>query len=239
VPELASDALREVERIAWARALDDPDRQHWRDRQEGQDRQDGQDGQNRQDGRDRQDWRHGQRGASIAGQLEGCGPWVARARRSGLRRTLGARAVFIWRIGCENGCRALIESSIVPTSVELHGEWPRDHKGLASRLQHATLELRSVIDDHARDWRRAVEQVARGFWTTRLLRERAIAALRRIDSDALFQPGLFDRRAERAHRHEVDASAGGKRDREARLAALEQMAIVTDGAPELLLVLLP
>jgi superfamily II DNA or RNA helicase len=203
MPELSPDALREVERIAEARALDD------------------------------------EPGARLANRLEGDVPLVVRARRFGLRKALGRRALFIWRVDCENGCGGAVESTIIPAAIELRREWPREHNALGRALEQTARDLRSTIDAHARPWRRAAHAISRSFWTTRLSREHAIAALDTIAGEPLFQPGLFDRRAERLRRYSADSRDASTHDNEARLAALAHMAGVADRAPELFLVLLP
>ena len=73
----------------------------------------------------------------------------------------------------------------------------------------------------------------------RLTRERAIADDTTGDPGRAFQPGLFDRRAERV-RLALEADAADEAAEAAqRIAALEQAAAVHVAAPELLLVLAP
>jgi len=178
-------------------------------------------------------------GALVGTSVLESGALVARARRSKVRQSLGARALFIWRISCENGCGVTVESSIVAAAIEWGPKWPRAHAAVRRALEQAVRDLRSTVDDHARDWRRIAEGVSRDLWATRLARERSIAALILNGADAPFQPGLFDRRAERLRQHDAEAKTEWTRDTNARLARLAQMAVVTNRAPELLFVLLP
>src|SRR5206468_12935254 len=76
--------------------------------------------------------------------------------------------------------------------------------------------------------------------STRLARQRAIQALSGMPRGvADVQPGLFDRRAERARLAAAAAHADADAHRRRRLAALELGSAVSTSPPRLLLVLLP
>jgi hypothetical protein len=76
------------------------------------------------------------------------------------------------------------------------------------------------------------------FLNARLARERAIAG-GEFDPPLLFQPGLFDRRSERARVAIQAAEAARQLDRTAALARLEREATLSPTAAELWLVILP
>jgi hypothetical protein len=61
-----------------------------------------------------------------------------------------------------------------------------------------TLAL-EAIDPGLRDWEADTLRLHRDFWKRRLERERAIARILLHGAASLFQPGLFDRRADREH----------------------------------------
>src|SRR4029079_7702522 len=85
-------------------------------------------------------------------------------------------------------------------------------------------------------WRRDVEDVHRAFITTLLIREQHIAPLRPAIVST-FQPGLFDRRVERAQMAVAAAERGSRDDCAGRLAALKVALESAAAAPQLLLVL--
>jgi hypothetical protein len=108
-----------------------------------------------------------------------------------------------------------------------------------ARLREVDADVRGRIDSDSREWHDTVERVVGSFTSARVLRERAIAAwLARIDCPE-FQPGLFDRRAERAQRVHAAATAESDRITAERLATSERFATVARRPAQLLLVLVP
>jgi len=89
------------------------------------------------------------------------------------------------------------------------------------------------------DSRAEVRRFAQDFWSARLSRERAIQSCSPVPQAAGIQPGLFDRRAERAWLAGAAARTDADSDRQGRLAALERASVVVAAPPRLLLVLLP
>jgi hypothetical protein len=115
----------------------------------------------------------------------------------------------------------------------------RTSSRLTALLRAVDSDVRARIDTDGREWQETVERVVRSFTSARIVRERAIAIwLARADRKA-FQPGLFDRRAERGQR--VHAAAGAETDRlmAERLATVERLAAVARRPAQLLLVLTP
>jgi hypothetical protein len=94
------------------------------------------------------------------------------------------------------------------------------------------------IDDECRDWRETAQRLTREFTLARRLRERAIAA-NHTAVPRSFQPGLFDRRAHRAHAAHEHRASDLAAQLTLRLAAVEAAGTLTLRAPELLLVLIP
>jgi len=195
--------------------------------------------------------RDGDEGA--VAQLEGDGAWITRARRPALRRFLGRRLMLIWRVTYEDACGGRVESRLIPVVIDLSaapGPWndgarafqasvgtARKASWLTTLLREVDSEVRARIDVDGREWQETVERVVRSFTTARILRERAIAVwLARTDGKA-FQPGLFDRRAERAQRLQAAANAESDRITADRLAASERFAAAARRPARLLLVL--
>ena len=161
------------------------------------------------------------------GNIDRRRPLIARARRRRrLRRSLGHRALFLYWLECEDASGLMIASRLVPLSAPAC---------FASNLD----VMRSYVEHAADEWRRTAIATSRRFWETRLRRERAIEDLLLEAVPDLFQPGLFDRRAERARCSLAEARVEQRQDSAARIAILERLADVTMRPPELALVLLP
>jgi hypothetical protein len=110
---------------------------------------------------------------------------------------------------------------------------------LTALLSHVDSDVRARIDADSLEWQATVERVVRSFASTRISRERAIAVwLARTDRTA-FQPGLFDRRAERAQRVHAAATAESDRITADRLATSERFSALARRPAQLLLVLAP
>ena len=188
-------------------------------------------------------------------ELEGNGPWITRARRPVLRRFLGRRLMLIWREVYEDACGGRAESRLIPVVIDLSAVpgagndgarafqasvgAPRAAEWLTTLLLEIDSEVRARIDADGREWQETVERVVRSFTSARILRERGIAAWSARTDRTAFQPGLFDRRAERAQRIRAAANAESDRITADRLATAERLAAVTRRPAELLLVLAP
>ena len=107
--------------------------------------------------------------------------------------------------------------------------------------RHDDEKVRRRVEEAANAWRDRVATNHRAFIGTRLLREQAMAVERVLlqgpGSAGLFQPGLFERRDERAHMVVVDAQAAAEREEVERLARIERAGALSFLAPNLLLAL--
>ncbi|OFW13248.1 MAG: hypothetical protein A3F69_03410 [Acidobacteria bacterium RIFCSPLOWO2_12_FULL_66_10] len=171
-------------------------------------------------------------------RLEGDGPWVMVSRRRTTRQQMGGRALLVWRFTCDDECGRPVESRIVPVMVPLtgaRGKW-RGSARIGQWLRELDTTVRPSVEQAVDDWRRSVEANIRGFVSTRLRREEAMAG---HSTPQAFQPGLFDRRADRLHETIRAAAADGDRRRAGRLAALARATTLTSPPAQLLLVLVP
>jgi hypothetical protein len=161
-------------------------------------------------------------------RVEALGPCIARARHWQTRRYLGGRRLMLWRVVAEDGCGAAAASAMVAVLV---------NKG----RRHDEEELLLRVDQAAAAWRESVAANHRAFISTRLVREHALDAARQLSDSARssepFQPGLFERRSERARLAVAVAQAAADRDRAERLMAMEQSVMAAFLPPHLLLVL--
>jgi hypothetical protein len=161
------------------------------------------------------------------------GPLVGIARRRRLRTALRRRILLVYRCAYEDATGRLVHSRLVAMTVAVWRPGPD-----LRRAHWSEPSLLARIDDECRDWRDAAQRVTREFALARRSRERAIAA-NHTAVPRSFQPGLFDRRADRAHTAHEHHAADLAAQRAARLAAVEAACTLTLRATELLLVLIP
>jgi hypothetical protein len=88
-------------------------------------------------------------------------------------------------------------------------------------------------------WREQAQELNHAFATTRLERERAIAAAIAGDTPDTLQPGLFDRRAENARLAALALRSEAEQETAERIGAVERSTSISPQPPELLLVLVP
>ena len=100
-------------------------------------------------------------------------------------------------------------------------------------------DLQAHISSSREAWRHAVDETIGQFTSTRVSRERAIAAARAAADPSAFQPGLFDRRSARAHLAHMATRADSEGDLAARLKAIAEAGAVSLRPPQLLLVVTP
>jgi hypothetical protein len=177
-------------------------------------------------------------------QLEAEGPWILVARRSGLRRRLAGRALLVWRVTCEDAAGRSVESRLVSVAIQLSmgmSGAPRTRAARAAFLRDLETAAGALVDAVVRDWREAAGEAARSFLAARVTREHAMAAAadhaRRGPDE--YQPGLFDRRAERAHGQAARAGADGRRDAADRAAVLARSMDLIVRPARLLLAVVP
>jgi superfamily II DNA or RNA helicase len=132
-------------------------------------------------------------------RLEADGTWITftACRKTKVKlATLGARLLLIFRAVLEDPAGRHVESTLVPIAIG----WQRGRPARidADLLKALTPTLVSHADQALASWRHQATTITRALIDTRLLRERAMATL--ADRTVVtFQPGLFDRRAEREH----------------------------------------
>jgi hypothetical protein len=131
---------------------------------------------------------------------------------------------MMWRIAAEDGTGRAVGSTIVAVAVHKR-HWHRDE------------ELLKRVDEEAEEWRARVTAAHRAFTSLRLACERRTNAGAAVPQ--VFQPGLFDRRAERAHLAVAASYGAAGRDRADRIMAIERARPLSFLRPQLLLVLKP
>jgi hypothetical protein len=173
-----------------------------------------------------------------AGDLASGGPWVAMPRRRRrLRQSFGRRVCLVWRVAFEDPAGQVVESRLVPVLASL----PRhrvDRAWMRSILVHTDGAVKERVEAESKAWRAEVLRVTAAFTAARLVREREIAAARTATMPRS-QPGLFDRRADRARDAGVAARAEAERAAAERLRTVTASGLVTAIPPRVLLVLVP
>jgi superfamily II DNA or RNA helicase len=170
--------------------------------------------------------------------------WVCRPRRSAMRAALGHRILLLWRLGFEDESGGIVESSCLGVEVRLTSmphfsiECLDDRVFLQRLLASIEPDVSALLETATAPWREAAERISCAFTTARFRRERAIAAMPLTTSQA-FQPGLFDRRAERQHILATAECDRVVRDRTSRLQRVASTLTLRPAAPRLLLVLVP
>ena len=179
--------------------------------------------------------------AGVLTQAEADGPWIAVARRRRIRRTLGRRLLLIWRVAFEDAGGAPVESRLVAVTLALSDavRGPLSRQRIEAIVRELEPQSFAQIDAHGRDWRMAVDAVLGSFTSMRTTRERAIAAAAGAAAGNAFQPGLFDRRAERARGDATAAAADIGAAAARRLELIARSKPTGPAAARLLLVLVP
>ena len=157
-------------------------------------------------------------------RVEAMGPAVASARHWRTRASLDGRTATLWRIAAEDGTGRTVGSTIVAVAVD-------------RRLRHGGADVLGRVDRAAEEWRAHMTAVHGAFTGMRLARARRTIAGRALPP--VFQPGLFDRRAERAHLAVAASHGAADRDRAERLTAIERARPLSFLPPQLALVLEP
>ena len=174
-------------------------------------------------------------------ELEADATWIALTRRARLKRSLGRRVCLVWRVAFEDASGRRVESRLVPVLLDVTdvpGHRVR-RLWIRSLLQHSDAAIRTRVDAECEAWRAAVSHMAAAFMSTRLAREREIAGARPTADGVASQPGLFDRRAERARVAHESAGAEAEQAARDRRRAIASLAVLTAQPARLLLVLVP
>jgi len=172
--------------------------------------------------------------------LAGRRPWIATWRSGRRRSNLRGGAVLIWRVGAEDSGGGEAAASIVAMRAAFGGSARMSQAiardALVQLLSHPPDAIASVLRDRTGE----VVLAARAFANARLARERAVAAsgmASRRDAPA-YQPGLFDRRAERARLAAAAYNAMREDAAAGRVAAAQAAADLAGARPQLLLALI-
>jgi hypothetical protein len=172
-------------------------------------------------------------------RLDADDTWIARARRARLRRALSGRICLVWRVAFEEPSGRLVDSMLVPVLVDLRGSTSRRSLvWIQSFLQEADDLMRARVESECEAWRIEVTRLASARSSMRAQRERDIAGRAdRVRHSS--QPGLFDRRADRAQEARASAAAEAERNAASRLQTILDTAQIAPQPARLLLVLLP
>ena len=165
--------------------------------------------------------------------LQPDGQLIGIARRNGLRRALGGRVLQLWRLAYEDARGRLVESTLVAVTITLSGD--RINVRCAD---WSNSSLPSVVTDQCHAWRESARHTLDQFTSIRMARERAIAAAHAA-TPYTFQPGLFDRRADRLHTGRAQAAAELAAQLATRMNTVAFAGTTSLRSPELLLVLVP
>ena len=171
------------------------------------------------------------------GSLHG-GPLVVRASRTGLRPALGSKTLLVWQVSFDNGAGSIADSQLV--AVTVNGVPRQRSQAEMTRTIHSLADrVGPTITRCSREWREASTLAVSALVATRLFRERAIHRAVSAGTSEQFQPGLFDRRAERLQRLLQQQAAASERLIADRIASVERMAELSWRPPTLLLAVLP
>jgi superfamily II DNA or RNA helicase len=148
--------------------------------------------------------------------------WSRRRRR--LRATLAGRTFLLYRLECEDHDGRVVESCVVPILVDA-----------------SLSDLRSnwIPPGYVERWRRQVDEAVGPFHAARVARASAIASLVSASPVSLFQPALFDRRAEHAHQQAIEHLISDADDANARIVAIGRQAIIGNPTARLQLIVRP
>ena len=166
----------------------------------------------------------------VLARLEGAGAAISRARHWRTRLELAGRTVMLWQVVAIETSGRVVGSTIVPVVVA-NGRHLDDE------------EVLERVNRAAGAWRERAAIGHDAFISTRLARTRAVD-VGRVPLDParaadLFQPGLFERRGDRAHSAAIDARDSTDRNHANRMAAIERASAISFLPPQLLLVLTP
>jgi hypothetical protein len=176
-----------------------------------------------------------------AAWLDGAAAWMTTARSCHVRRAVGPGVVMLWRVAFENIDGAIVESQLV--AVALASAACGRHRAGRHTLKHIIAGIAPAIETRitafTADWQRRAQEAARAFAAAQTARRRAIAAQLAQAPARQFQPGLFDRRAERAHAHLAEQNADAATAVTEHLTGALSSEAITLRRPQLLLVLAP
>jgi superfamily II DNA or RNA helicase len=169
------------------------------------------------------------------------GQAVAIARRRQVHSALGSRLLVIVRSRFEDADGRMVASHL--TALAIGGVSQLFRHNLAGAITALLRELTPAamvaLDPAHAAWSIDSKHHHRGFWETRLAREHAIATARGTSVALRFQPGLFDRRAERAIQAGHDRREALSDDVMRHITAVEHAARIDAMEPRVVLILVP
>jgi hypothetical protein len=141
----------------------------------------------------------------------------------------------------EDSCGRLVAAHLTPLMVRAGvGIARRQAREIVAAVIRSIETLAPQNGDTAWvPWRVETTRVHRGFWTARRAREHAIATAVATTGDDAFQPGLFDRRAERRHLAQAEERYARTHDGMWYVAMAERAAVIEARPTRAVLVLLP
>jgi hypothetical protein len=154
---------------------------------------------------------------------------------------LGSRVALVWRMAFEDAAGATVESRLISVVVDLAGVGHRcvGRKRLEEMVCDLEPMIRAEIASASAGWQRDADQAVRSFIAARTARRRAIAERIANRPAREFQPGLFERRAERARERVAQDDREAESDATGRLHALRSIGAIALRPAQLLLVLAP
>ena len=138
--------------------------------------------------------------------------WIAFARRPLTRMRLAPHVLVLLQSVVEDGCGRIVSFHVTPLVVHSTVRVGRHDSRPAIAAIRRELERRGLNDAVCKQWEIESGRVHQDFWNARLNRERAIASALMGAGAGVFQPGLFDRRAERQHDARSDTLEAARQD---------------------------
>lgn len=179
---------------------------------------------------------------SVLVDLDGGGAWIAFPRRSRVRRALGGRICLVWRVAFEDASGRCVEARVVPALVHTDQGYSGRPLGRVDRirllLRDAEDEIRAQVEAACDEWASATVSITQAFVAARLAREKAIERLP-LPTHIPSQPGLFDRRAERAQQARAAIHDGAHEATAHCTRSIVDRSTIARQPARLLLVLLP
>lgn len=166
---------------------------------------------------------------------------VATARRRRVRSTLGAHLLVIIRSRFEDAVGRTVASHLTALTIGVSPRILRHTlaEAITAVLRDLSPAAMAALDPSCAAWNADSRHHHRSFWQTRLAREHAVATARCTLVSRGFQPGLFDRRAERALQAGTDRREAMSDEVMRHLSAMEHAAVIDAKEPCVVLVLAP
>jgi hypothetical protein len=139
----------------------------------------------------------------------------------------------------EDSCGRLVAAHLTPLKVHAESVRPQARETVAAVIRSIETLSPQNGDTAWVRWTVETTMIHHRFWATRRIRERAIATALAATGDEAFQPGLFDRRAERRHLAEAEERCALTQDGMFHVVMAERAAVIEARPTRAVLVLLP